>query len=257
MKKFFLSTVSALALAHGASAADLPTKAPTATYKAPPAPVVVPTWTGWYLGIQGGAARHQASFKDVDNFLTFGGGPSPTYSASRTGGIFGINSGYNFQAGNLVFGVEGDWSWLGAKTDSTVVACAGCSPLLTTYDVRWLATARVRAGLAVDATLFYVTGGAAFGNVRNSAIHTNPAPAPIRGSFLQDTTKTGWTVGGGIEHMFGPHWTARAEARYVDLGRSTVNCTPGTSNCLTFPGTYRGEFRNTLLIGLVGVDFKF
>jgi hypothetical protein len=58
--------------------------------------------------------------------------------------------------------------------------------------------------------------------------------------------------------MFGPHWTARAEARYVDLGRSTVNCIPGTSNCIApGGGTYRGEFRNSLVMGLVGIDFKF
>jgi outer membrane immunogenic protein len=252
MKKFFLSTVSALALAHGASAADLPSRAPPATYKAPPAPVVVPTWTGFYLGIQGGVVDHRGRFTDVDD-LTFAPAPGAQFQSSKTGGIFGINAGYNFQTGSFVFGLEGDWSWLGAKAGATILAPN--LPTVTTFDVPWLATARARVGLAVDATLFYVTGGVAFGQVKNSAsIFAGPGTTNLRGAFSQDTTKVGWTVGGGIEHMFTRNWTVRAEVRYVDLGHSTVNC--GVP-CNAGIGTYRGEFRNSLFMGLVGVDFKF
>jgi outer membrane immunogenic protein len=246
MKKILLSTVSLFALASAAGAADMP-------LKAAPLPVA-PTWAGFYLGIQGGVADHRGSIKDLDNFA-FGG--TATYSTSKTGGIFGANAGYNFQSGNLVYGVEADWNWIGAKATATVAP--SILPVTTSFDVRWLATARARLGLAADATLFYVTGGAAFGQVDNNVTVFNPLGTTIRGTFSQNTTKVGWTVGGGVEHMFGPHWTARAEVSYVDLGRSTVNCTPGTSNCLVFGGgsTYRGEFRNSLVLGLLALDYKF
>jgi opacity protein-like surface antigen len=59
-------------------------------------------------------------------------------------------------------------------------------------------------------------------------------------------------VGGGIEYMFSPHWTARAEFRYVDLGKTGQSCV-AVSNC----SGYRGEFSNKLTLGLVGLAYKF
>jgi outer membrane immunogenic protein len=246
MKRLFLSTVSALALTHGATAADMPLKAPP--------PAVVQTWSGFYLGLHGGFVDHWGKVNDLDN-LSFGGVPSPSYSASKIGGIFGGNAGYNVQTGAFVFGVEGDWNWLGAAAGATATTvCLPPCTFTTSFDVRWLATARVRAGIAADATLFYVTGGAAFGRVVNSAVSVFPPVGPI-GTFSQDTTKAGWTVGAGAERMFGRNWTARAELRYANLGKSTVTCgPPGACNGGT---TYRGEFSNSLLVGLIGVDFKF
>ena len=77
------------------------------------------------------------------------------------------------------------------------------------------------------------------------------------GQFVQESTKTGWVVGGGIEHMFAPHWTVRAEARYVNLGHSAVTCAPAANNPCPTGTTYRGEFSNSMVMGLLGVDFKF
>jgi outer membrane immunogenic protein len=252
MKRFLLGTVSALALTHGAAAADMPVKAPP--------PVVVPTWAGFYIGAQGGFASHYGSFYDMNGFF-YGGGPNkPTFSASRTGGIVGVNAGFNLQSGNVVYGLEGDLNAIGAKATATDFNPNRCVPVSAcpfngAYDARWLATARARLGWAWDATLFYVTGGAAFGRVSNSwqfLIVNTPF-----GTFSQDTTKVGWVFGAGVERMLNRNWTVRAEVRYVDLGRTTVTCgAPG--GCAAGGGnTYRGEFRNSLLIGLVGVDFKF
>jgi outer membrane immunogenic protein len=38
------------------------------------------------------------------------------------------------------------------------------------------------------------------------------------GSFSE--TRAGWTLGGGLEWMFAPHWTHKAEYLYYDLGPS-------------------------------------
>ncbi len=239
MKKYFLATVSVLALSTAGNASDLPAKA------SPYAPVAAPIWTGLYLGIQGGVARHDAT---VDTNCL---GDCSTFEQSRTGGTAGALVGYNFQQGSFVYGFEGDWNWIGTKMSQT-------SPLpfkVTSFDVNWLATMRGRAGLAIDATLVYVTGGVALGHVKNTFSQLDGDGAA---SFLfnQNKTKVGWTAGVGVEHMFSPHWTARAEFRYVDLGMSGVSCTPGTDTFCA--GTnYRGEFSNTLVMGLVGLAYKF
>jgi outer membrane immunogenic protein len=241
MKKYFLATVSVLALSNTGHASDLPAKV------SPYAPVAVPTWTGPYLGIVGGVARHDASFKDLGCAFDCG-----TFDGNKTGGALGALLGYNWQTGNFVYGLEGDWIWTGVKTapqNGVFDFHANSS-----FDARWIATVRGRAGLALDATLIYFTGGVAFGQVNNDYTVINDSAGNIFARFIQNRTKVGWTAGIGVEHMFGPHWTARAEFRYVDLGTKGVSCTEGIT---VLCGTYRGEFSNTLVMGLVGLNYKF
>jgi outer membrane immunogenic protein len=164
------------------------------------------------------------------------------------------------QNGRFVYGIEGDWSWIGAKSDRSGVAFdLGGDPVSTSYEANWLATLRGRAGFAFDTTLLYLTGGIAFSHVKNSVDVTSVRLTTAHASFIQDQTKVGWTAGAGVEHMFSPHWTARAEFRYADLGKTNVVCavsgTPDFNGCIS--GGYRGEFSNRLMLGLVGVAYKF
>ena len=238
MKKFLLATTSVLALAHAATAADLPARVPVKA----PAPVVVPvaTWTGFYLGIQGGAVSHRGRFDDTSP----NDGIFENFRETKVGGTFGGYAGFNVQQGGFIFGLEADGSWVGAKatTSRTIGFDVDAS-----FDVRWLATGRGRFGVAYARTLFYVTGGVAAGNVKNS-VQLVPA-----GSIISESkTRIGWVAGGGIEHMIASNWTIRAEGRYVDLGRSDTAC-GSISGC----GTYSGTFKNSMIQGLVGVGLKF
>ena len=54
--------------------------------------------------------------------------------------------------------------------------------------------------------------------------------------------------------MFSPHWTARAEFRDVDLGKTTASCSGNLGGCVSLG--YRGDFSNTLKLGLVGLAYK-
>ncbi len=81
------------------------------------------------------------------------------------------------------------------------------------------------------------------------------------GGFTQSKsqTRTGWTVGGGIEHMFSPNWTVKAEALYVDLG--STNVLPGSGYYENYPysvyGTTQTKISNTAVVARVGVNYKF
>jgi outer membrane immunogenic protein len=232
MKRFLLATVSIAALTSATRAADMPSKAPFY------APAPVADWTGVYLGIQGGAVRRDA----LAELGLFGF----ELDGSKTGGAAGAVLGYNWQQGRFVYGLEGDWNWIGAKTSHL----NNLGNVSTSFDVNWLSTIRGRAGLALDSTLFYLTGGAAFGQVKNVFAILVADVFPL----TQNEMKAGWTVGAGIEHMFAPNWTARAEWRYVDLGKTDVACAPGPLSCSEAP---RGEFSNALMLGLIGVNYKF
>ncbi len=229
MRLYFLATVSGLALNCSAYAADMPLKA---------RPMLAPAqWTGWYAGVQGGIVDHDGKLLDVDGFLRgangFGG---QTYTASETGATFGGHLGYNWQRDRWVLGLEGDISGVWAKADANAPVPPAFAGSTVSFDVQWLATIRARAGVA-------------FGGVKNNGTLNQGIPFRMD----QDTTKTGFVVGGGIEHMFGPRWTGRAEVRYVDLGSSSVTCPASTCPV----GPYRGEFSNKLLMGLVGLSLKF
>jgi outer membrane immunogenic protein len=193
MKRFVMAGVVALAaVSTVANAADLgrhramPAKAPL--YAAPY------NWTGLYVGINGGGAwgNSQASV------------PFPSGSFDTSGGLVGGTVGYNWQMGQIVFGLEGDADWSGIKGSA---ACAG-----TNCETRndYLATIRGRVGYAFDRFLPYVTGGAAFGNVKNT----------VAGIGSTDQSNVGWTVGGGLEYAISGPWSIKAEYLYVDLGDS-------------------------------------
>src|SRR5262245_66098672 len=85
---------AAIAVTFVAHAADMPTKAL-------PGPVSVPpyNWSGFYVGANFGGAWTSGSLNIPDN--NFYGG--------ITEFIGGVQAGYNFQAGNLLLGVEDEF----------------------------------------------------------------------------------------------------------------------------------------------------
>ena len=107
-----------------------------------------------------------------------------------------------------MFGLEGDIDW------SNIRGSAACGGLSCETRNNWLGTARGRLGYAADRFMPYVTGGAAFGDIKTSVAGVGDA----------STTKAGWTLGGGVEAAIAGPWTAKIEYLYVDLGRGGSIC---------------------------------
>jgi len=95
-------------------------------------------------------------------------------------------------------------------------------------------------GLAVNDTMVYATGGLAIGGVKNTFNPFNFI------SKSESKTKVGWTIGGGVEHMWDRHWTIGLEALYVDLGHSNVQ-----GKFSTFQAS------NTAVIGRMKLNYKW
>jgi outer membrane immunogenic protein len=217
MKKLLLAGASLLAIgAVSASAADLPARMPA---KAPA--YVQPmafSWTGFYLGLNGGYGFGRSEFN----------GTLPSGSFDAGGGLFGATVGYNWQTGPLVFGLEGDIDWSGMRGSDS---CGGFS---CSARNDYLSTIRGRLGYSMDRWMPYITGGAAIGNVKTS----------IAGVGDTDNTKGGWTVGGGVEASIAGPWTAKVEYLHVDLGDADT-ALPGTST----------SFTSDIIRG--GINYKF
>ena len=227
----FILAGCAIGVGHRALAADLPPAPPVVSeYR----PVATPfTWTGCYLGANGGWHRGSdqiTTASSLNNFppggAAFIDGITPiTYNPS--GATAGAQVGCNGQLGYFVAGLEGDANWMTGTATRTLVFGAnavGINPadfLLNQTKGSFLATARARLGVAFDRVLFYATGGAAFGALR--AVDTlgtfgGAAISTVNSSI----SRVGWTVGGGVEVAFWDNWTLKAEYLYVDLGTFDV-----------------------------------
>jgi outer membrane immunogenic protein len=241
-KGFLLATAGGLAVAPGAQAADLQIKAPTMV--PPPA-----SWTGWYIGAHAGVNWQQAS--SINNYATLSANLSHT---DGSGFIGGGQIGYNWQHGNSVFGVEGDFSWLGGGgsfSGNPAFSAPGKMEESVSNKVDWLSTVRGRMGLAVGDTMVYATGGVAIGHTKNSQQPFDVFPGSIPHTKSEAKTKVGWVVGGGIEHMWDQHWTIGLEGLFVDLGKSTASVTPPSGF------TKSTTFSNQIVIGRVKLNYKF
>jgi len=245
-----IAAAAGSAFAPNAQAADLPMKAPAMT--AAPAW----SWTGLYIGGHLGAAwqrgRTTGAYTDVVI-----GPVAFDNKANTTGFIGGGQIGYNWQSGIFVYGLEADISGLsGSDTASQVVFSASGFPITMTSSskIGWLGTVRGRLGATIGGnTLVYATGGLAYGSVTNTHSENFPAAGTLA-TWEDHSTRTGYAVGGGVEHMFAPHWTVRAEGLYVDLGKTTLG-QPNTGICSN--GCQPVTFKNEAIIARAAVNYKF
>jgi outer membrane immunogenic protein len=209
--KFKLRGLLALGLGFGfaqvALAADMPMKAPIA----PVAPVY--SWTGFYVGLEGGGGWDRAEQSDI----AFRSGPYNT-----SGYLAGGTVGYNWQSGHAVFGLEGDLSASGISgstpgTNPVFGPCGGAPPQCHS-SIDAIGTARGRIGYAWSRVLVYATGGLAFADV-----HGNEGTIPLAGAVGSGSTwVAGYTVGAGVEAVVAPSWTVKLEYLYVNLGTHSV-----------------------------------
>ncbi|HEY4406033.1 MAG TPA: outer membrane beta-barrel protein [Xanthobacteraceae bacterium] len=240
MKKNLLAGSALLALVSGsAMAADLSRPAPAPVYSK--APMIAPfSWTGFYIGGDGGYAYAKSSGTAANSIGLF---PVP-YSFNVNGPIAGGFIGGNYQMGLFVIGAEADWQWANLTGNSGVIAAVG-GPYTFATTVKSYGSARGRVGYAVDHWLFFGTAGWAWGTWSTSYAFSGLAP------FSTDSAKSakGWTAGAGIEYAFTDNLLGRMEYRYTDLGTATYVDTVNNSSDLGNKVTI-----NDIRVGLA---FKF
>jgi len=274
MRVFLIAAAAATFVASGtALPADLPVKAPPL---APPPP----TWTGFYVGVNGGWGWAN-NINNAASFATTGVVGAPlaatgvTFDQNPNGAIFGGQIGYNWQWTNWVFGLEGDFDGANIQNARSAISNAVISndtlPVgaSASEKVEWLATIRARIGYSWNGgwgpSLFYVTGGGAWEKVDfrgNAFLNTSDlTEGPmIVGAADFNQTKSGWVAGVGYEHMINPQWTVRAE--YLHYGFSNNTTTTAVQSPIPLQGTATGSITETwklpnIDVVRVGVNFKF
>ena len=153
------------------------------------------TWAGPYFGLHAGAV-----FGDFNNDFSVGPGPNKDFG----GPSGGVLAGYNFQHGNLVFGVEADFSLMDIRAKT-----AGLAKFRENYGF----SIRGRIGTVMDDYLLFATAGWAF----------TDKYFKFAGGASDHKWGDGFTAGVGIEGAanalfnLGPNWTKRAEYIYTNV----------------------------------------
>jgi outer membrane immunogenic protein len=323
LKKLLISTAAAATMAGSALAADLP------HYKAPPPPPPLPvlTWTGFYIGINGGYIDRQGTHVTGNPIFgnaglvggtTFGAvaPTAATFDLRRThGGLAGGQIGYNWQANQyVVLGVEADADGVFGNSCGGIFGnnnngggafggngnnCGGgialtpvpgfpANPLLSINSgsdrMSFLATLRGRFGvLPLPNVMVYATGGLAVGNVNTTVSVIQQVQGPSAVPALYGTTlsgcgnnngggvfggnnnngncfRVGGTAGFGVEWMFLPNWSLKAEALYYEL--QTIRTAGTFSNFNTAGTLFTSSGLNTVVrprgvIARAGINYHF
>jgi len=196
--KSFLATVALLGVCVSptARAADMPVKAPPVS--SPPY-----NWSGPYLGANFGGAWTSGSLNIPGNNL-YGG---------LTEFIGGVQAGYNFQAGHLLLGVEGEFG------GATFAHPALPTSTLGSVSQNWIGTVAGRVGLVEDRWLIYTKLGGGW-------VHSNASLNFPGVTWQGSNTNSGWLAGVGVEYGFKSHWTIKLEYDLIALGNWTSATVP-------------------------------
>ncbi len=259
------SVVLTAALLMGAISAHA---ADTVTGEQPPVaadnPIGSFSWGGYYVGVNlgygfGGDGEINSIGQLGPNIANIETGARPgSVDLDRDGVLGGIQTGYNWQSGAFVYGVEADFSFADLKDSGDFV-----TPQINTglaqsnvfnSEIDYLGTVRGRLGFALDRTLIYGTGGLAFGETTSSVDMF--APTGVK-QFTGENSDTqfGYAVGVGVEHAITERLTLKTEYLYYDLGDETVNvqAIPGTG----VAGGYDSTFNNDGHLIRIGLNYKF
>ncbi len=228
--------------AFSANAAAIP------VFKAAPA-ATIHGWTGFYIGVTagGGWSRKGTNSAVTSSLCNLSLSGCPAFEAAvvaaapghfntnASGFIGGGEIGYNWQMGRWVWGVEADFSAAGISGSAAQINTAAAPGIVpansaiiaasASEKLDFLGTVRGRIGFTLtDPLLVYATGGLAYGHVTSSTTLTATVgglcgcgPSPTATASASNDL-WGWTVGGGLEWMFAPHWTVKGEYLHYDLG---------------------------------------
>jgi opacity protein-like surface antigen len=219
------------------------------TYAAAVAPM---NWTGFYVGGHVGGGWSDDRWSD-----RFGSAPSGLGSTNiagfgdtvrATGSLAGVQVGYDWQKGNLVFGVQADTSAADMVGENTCFSGLGGVNCQRTVNVIDTFTGRV--GYAWGRSLGYLkAGGALFGVSYGLNGNTN---AVSLGAGSSTGPTWGWTAGGGFEYALTDCWSTMLEYNYIGASSTSVS----------FPsvaviGTANTSIQQAINTVKLGVNYRF
>jgi outer membrane immunogenic protein len=242
--------VAASALATAASAADMPV--PAAPAYAPPVyrPVIY-DWSGIYGGAHLGAGLLEDQVTTTTTTILQPSGTVTKLSPFSV--VAGAQAGFNYQIQQLVVGAEGTFTWSNISGTQINPSLIPTFSEMSISTPRWYATATGKVGFAANDFLFYAKGGAAWMSVN----YTQTVSAGVGNVSSQTITDTrsGFTVGGGIEYGITENLSGRVEYDYLNFGTKTY--TFANLNTAPAPLVLPVSIRSSTSLITAGINYRF
>ncbi|RTL50831.1 MAG: porin family protein [Bradyrhizobiaceae bacterium] len=247
---FWGATAAVITLASPANSADMPNpiyaKAPLAQ-----------TWTGFYAGVNVGGGISTNSLTNAQAPTQVGDSPAlgiTVTSGNTNGAVGGVQVGYNFQNGPVVYGIEGEFDGSSLQGHNLYRSFGASGDV--NIKTNWIATVTGRIGAMFhNDTLLYAKGGVAFDNNSFSITAQNPFSS---GAYPKTSeTRVGWTMGFGAEYMIGSNWTAKLEYDYLDFGGKNLAFATGTdTNSFTTTAAFSATSNQQMHTVKAGLNYK-
>ena len=213
-----------------------------AYYKAPMAAPPRFSWTGCFAGGHGGGLWANKDWTGVA-LGGFGGHDIDSW-------IAGVQAGCDYQSGQLVIGVQGDYGWTdgSGRNVNPLLVTAGGDAIGDRSSMDSIASVTARVGYAADRTLYYVRGGLAWERDRYK-MYVVPTGLTL---FSANETRAGYTVGGGIEYAFNNFVSVFTEYNYYNFGNERLNFVDPAA-----AAARRIDIKSSASVVKAGVVFRF
>lgn len=226
-----------------------PTLAADISLQVPP-PMPVYNWTGFYIGAHGGGGWDRAAWIEDGLASSPGFGVAIPGSLDGTvnasGVLGGVQGGFNYQVGSIVFGIEADGSGAHVTGSTTcftqLAAAAACST-----SINAVGTLSARIGTSYNNLLLYILGGGARWSEKLQTLAGTPGTATL------STTPLGWTIGVGVEYAMPAGWSAFVQYNYIDFFDPRDLAFSSTQP----PGFFTENIRENLSLLKIGVNYRF
>lgn len=190
---------------------------------AEPAPVAVSPvvsaatplgWSGAYVGGSVGYARSNSDELDV----TGGAGTDTPGDLKMDGAVGSVHAGYRWQNNNWVYGAE--VSATGGNVEDTLDA----GGYTASEKMKYAVGLKGQLGyLVTPETMVYGSVGATHGKF--DVAYDGPG-----GTVNDDFSKTGYSLGLGVERKLTDAWSVRGDYEFMNFGDETVTAADGSSS---------------------------
>jgi outer membrane immunogenic protein len=233
-----------------------------------------PQWTGFYAGLNAGAAWNTTCNTWTANGP---GANTPAFNdrdcPNKSTGVGGGQFGYNFQHDQWVWGLELDYDFWSSKSKSKTFAYTGSAFPPGSYSFsgklspNGVAIIGPRLGYAIDNWLPYVRAGGVFTSGTHDilASYTPTGDSTPSATFNggKNTSSHGFGISAGTEYKLAEQWSMKLEYTYIKLGKSsqnsTTSCNGTPAACDVFAGFSLDSIHNSFTASLlrVGVNYAF
>jgi opacity protein-like surface antigen len=210
-------------------------------------------WRGSYVGFHVGGALGLVDVDDPYGASIYGD------TVRAPGALVGGQLGYNWQRGELVYGLEADLSWAAMYGTKTCFAYSGdfissnCGALTDA-----MGTLGGRLGWTLpfdDRTLVYGKAGLALAHTGTGAMPSGGAGLPGGG---ERAWHRGWTLGAGVERAMPSNWTVKAEYAYLGFGNESFSAPASLTGELLTPTSAAGtSFSQDIHQFKIGMNYAF